>query len=144
MRELRTEIDIAAPLENVWKVLTDFEGWKDWNAVFHVGGQAGIGSRLNVTVYEERSKEGKSYPAVVTQLEAPRLLRWRARMMAGFIFTNDKIFELKKTEQGAKLIHREGFSGLMVPLMWKKMEECALPMLESLNQALKKKVEGKI
>jgi uncharacterized protein YndB with AHSA1/START domain len=30
-RELQTEIDIAAPAERVWRILTDFDAYPDWN-----------------------------------------------------------------------------------------------------------------
>ena len=33
MRELRTEIQISAPINQVWQVLTDFNHWKDWNPI---------------------------------------------------------------------------------------------------------------
>ncbi len=33
MRELRTEIEIAAPTTKVWNILTDFDAWKEWNPI---------------------------------------------------------------------------------------------------------------
>ena len=31
MRELRAEIEIAAPPERVWRVLSDFDAYPDWD-----------------------------------------------------------------------------------------------------------------
>jgi hypothetical protein len=58
-------------------------------------------------------------------------------MMAGFIFTNYKIFELVKTSTGTKLIHTESFKGLLAPIFCGQMEEGVPPMLKSMNDALK-------
>ncbi len=81
------------------------------------------------------------YAAVITKLEAPKSFRWRAVMMAGFLFTNDKIFELEEKGSGTRLIHWEEFTGLLVPAFWNKLNQGALPMLKSMNEALKKTAE---
>jgi hypothetical protein len=86
-------------------------------------------------------KEGNKYMSVVTNVEDPKSFRWRATMMAGFLFTNDKVFELEETGSGTRLVHIEAFSGILVPLFWGKMEKSIAPMLESMNDALKIKAE---
>src|SRR2546426_2508439 len=49
MLELRTDIEIDAPVERVWEVLTDFDRFPDWNPfIRRIGGNAPIGSRLDV------------------------------------------------------------------------------------------------
>ena len=63
-------------------------------------------------------------------------------MMSEFMFTNDKVFELVKTETGTRVIHKELFKGLLVPLFWGKLTESAPSMLDSMNTALKEKVES--
>ena len=55
-------------------------------------------------------------------------------MMSGFMFTNDRVFELKEKNGGTELINREEFSGLMVPLFWNKMNQFVVPMLEKMNK----------
>ena len=63
-------------------------------------------------------------------------------MMGGFVFKNDRVFELNAKDGGTQLIHKEEFTGLMVPLMWNKLNGFVGPTLEKMNQALKKKVES--
>ncbi len=63
-------------------------------------------------------------------------------MMAGFLFKNDRVFELNEKNGGTELIHREEYSGLMVPLAWKTLNTFALPILEKMNKALKDKLEA--
>ncbi|HWC70427.1 MAG TPA: SRPBCC family protein [Actinomycetota bacterium] len=51
MRELRTEIEIDAPPEQVWQVLTDFGAYPDWNPFIRsIEGEPQVGSRLNVRI----------------------------------------------------------------------------------------------
>jgi len=142
MRELRTEIQISAPIDQVWQVLTDFDHWKGWNPIVkQASGSASLGSKLNITISGEDCKE-MSYQPHVLEVNPPKIFRWRATMMAGFIFTNDRVFELKEKNGGTEFTHKEEFSGLMVPMCWKKMNQFVLPMLEKMNKALKGKLEA--
>ena len=98
MREIRTEIEIAAPPTKVWSILTDFNNWKDWNPIINqASGTASLGSELSMTMRGEDGKDGPKYMPIVTNFEEPKFFRWRAKMMAGFLFTNDKVFELEET-----------------------------------------------
>ncbi len=142
MREIRTEVEIAAPPSKVWSILLDFNSWKDWSPIINqASGDASVGSVLSITMQGKDGKDGPKYMPVITDLETPKFFRWRAKMMASFIFTNDKIFELEETSSGTRLIHKELFSGMMVPMFWSKFEEGVPPMLNAMNQALKAKVE---
>ncbi len=143
MREIQSEIDIAASPAQVWKILTEFEKWQEWNPlVKEVHGVATGGSEISVQMRDQNGKQGQHYTAVITTFEEPRFFRWRAKMMAAFLFTNDKVFELKETPTGTTLHHTEAFSGLMVSLFWGKLDQYVPDMLKSMNEALKKRVEG--
>ncbi|MFW2438631.1 MAG: hypothetical protein ACN4GR_04600 [Arenicellales bacterium] len=90
---------------------------------------------------KEKGKDGPKYDPVITELDEPGYFRWRAHMLAGFIFTNDKIIELKETSSGTLLIHTETFKGLLAPLFCGQMEKGVPPMLNSMNKALKNLAE---
>jgi hypothetical protein len=145
MREIRTTIEIAAPRSKVWNILMDFEKWSEWSPIINkANGTAALGSKLKITMCGRNGKEGNpgpKYEPVITVFEENKRFNWRATMMAGFMFSNGKVFELKDTSTGTQLIHIETFSGIMVPLMWSQMESTVPQMLNSMNEALKKKVE---
>ena len=144
MRELRTEIQISAPIDQVWQVLTDFDHWKDWNPMVNqASGSATLGSRLNITMCGSDAKDAMKYQPAILEVNPPRSLRWRATMMSGLMFTNDRVFELKEKNGGTVLVNKEEFSGLMVPLFWSKMNLFVVPMLEKMNKALKDKLEAR-
>jgi len=145
MREIRTEIEINAPIEKVWRIATDIDNWKEWSPIIkEASGVASLGSELSITMVSEEGKGGKDgpkYMPVVTNFQEPTLFRWRAKMMSESLFTNDKIFELERTTIGTRLIHKELFRGMLVPLFWSKLKSHVPSMLESMNDALKIKVE---
>jgi hypothetical protein len=145
MREIRTEIQIAAPVDQVWQVLTEFDNWKEWNPTINqAGGRASVGSILNITIRGKEGEDASNYQPVVLESDAPNSFRWRATMMAAFVFKNDRVFVLTAKDGGTHLVHTEEFTGLMVPLMWKKLEDFVEPTLEKMNQALVKKVESSL
>ena len=142
MIQVKTEIEINANIEKVWKILTNFENWSTWNPIIaKAKGEAKEESSLNITMKTKEGKNANSYVANIIKVDNLKSLHWKAKMMAYFIFTNDKIFELEETSNGVKLTHIENFSGLMVPLFVNKLKEYVPSMLDSMNEALKIKAE---
>ena len=142
MREIRTEIEIAAPMTEVWDILMDFGAWPDWNpTVNQASGTASLGSKISITMAGPEGKNGQKYSANITTYEAPRSFRWRAVMLAGFLMTNDRSFELEPAGDGTRLINTEHFSGLAVSLFWGKLENFVPDSLKTMNEALKAKAE---
>lgn len=143
MQEIRTEIDIAAPPEKVWDILMDFNKWQEWSPIVRKSsGTAALGNALQFTmVGKTEGEDGPTYSPIIEEMNKPSLFRWRANMMAGFIMTNDKVFELEATPTGTKLIHKELFKGLLAPVFCTQMEKGVPPMLNSMNKALKELAE---
>ena len=143
MQEIRTEIEISAPPSKVWSIITNINNWKDWSPIINDSqGTVSVGSILSITMMgKEKGKDGPKYNPTITDLEEPKYFRWRAHMLAGFIFTNDKIFELEETNSGTRLTHKEMFSGLLAPVFCGQMEKGVPPMLKSMNKALKELAE---
>ncbi len=143
MQTITTEIDIAAPPEKVWGILVDVEKWQAWSPVINASsGDAAVGSSVSITMIgKDAGKDGPTYSPEILQLDEPRILHWRAHMLTGFVFTNDKIIELQKTDTGTKLIHKETFKGMMAVLMKGQMEKGVSPILNAMNEALKQQAE---
>jgi hypothetical protein len=139
MQTIKTEIEIIAPPSKVWNIITDIKKWQDWSPTINASqGEASLGSTLSITMMsKEEGKDGPKYNPKIIKLDEPNYFHWRAHMMAGFLFTNDKIFELKEKNSGTKLIHTETFKGLLAPLFRGQMKKGVPPMLHSMNEALK-------
>jgi len=142
-QEIKTEIEITAPPQKVWSIISDINNWREWSPIIKEShGTAFVGSELTITMIgKEEGKNGPKYNPVITELEEPNYLRWRAHMLTGFIFTNDKIIELEETGSGTRLIHKELFKGLLAPIFCGQMEKGVPPMLDSMNKALKELAE---
>ncbi|MFK7826978.1 MAG: SRPBCC family protein [Oligoflexales bacterium] len=143
MKKVQTEIEISAPPEDVWKVLSNIDDWQNWSPVINKSqGTAALGSKVVITMCsKEEGKDGPKYSPVITKFDEPKSLHWRATMMAGIIFTNDKHIDLEKTDSGTRVIHKELFSGIMAAMMGSHMEDGVPPILNKMNEALKQKVE---
>jgi len=139
MQEIKTEIEISAPPSKVWSIITGINNWQKWSPIINAShGEASVGSKLNITmVGKEEGKDGPKYSPIIMELDESNYFRWRAHMLAGFIFTNDKIFELEETDTGTRLTHKETFSGLLAPIFCGQMEKGVPPLLNSMNKALK-------
>jgi hypothetical protein len=140
MQTITTEIEISAPPKKVWEVISNIENWQEWNPIiFKASGSNKVGSVLDITMMgKKEGSTGPKYKPVILAIEENQLLHWRAHMMAGFIFTNDKIIELIETNNGTKIIHKETFKGLMASLFCSQMEKSVPKMLNTMNEALKK------
>ena len=143
LQEITTEIEISAPPSKVWRILTDINNWQEWSPIIKEShGTASVGSELTITMIgKEQGKDGPKYNPIITELEETNYLRWRAHMLAGFIFTNYKVLELEESNSGTRLIHKEMFKGLLAPIFCGQMEKGVPPMLNSMHQALKELAE---
>lgn len=144
MQTITTEIKIMAPPEKVWSFITDIDKWHEWSPIVIASqGEASVGSTLTITMIgKEAGKDGPKYSPKIIQLDEPNYFHWRAHMMAGFIFSNDKIIELEKTATGTKVTHKETFKGLMTAMMKGQMDKGVPPMLNKMNEALKQIAEA--
>ncbi len=139
LQEIKTEIEISAPPSKVWAIITDINNWKKWSPIIKDSrGTVSVGSELSITMIgKDEGKDGPKYNPIITELKEPNYLSWRAHMLAGFIFTNYKIFELEETGSGTRLTHKELFKGLLAPVFCGQMEKGVPPMLNSMNKAMK-------
>lgn len=140
--ELRTEIEISAPPAVVWKVLTDFERYPEWNPfLVAVRGSLTVGSELRIAVSPPESREYHLLPKVVT-CEPERELRWRGKWGANFLFRGEHFFRLVPVgEDRTRVVHGEDFGGVLVRFLGRKLTLIARGFV-FMNQALKRRVES--
>jgi hypothetical protein len=139
--EIRTEIEIAAPPERVWEVLTDLKGWDDWNPFIKAAGRPEAGTRLLVEITPPGLSTMKFSPTVLVA-EAPRRFEWLGRVLFPGLFDGHHAFHLEPAGEGRTLLkHFETFRGLLVgPVMRKQLAATELGF-KAMNGALKERVE---
>lgn len=139
--ELRTEIEIEAPPERVWNVLTDFAAYAEWNPfITEVRGPLAVDSELAVTISPPDSSHYTFKPTVL-RCEPNRELRWRGKFIHPKVFQGEHFFLLQATPEGAtRFVHGEDFSGLLLHYIRPLLTQTARGFAH-MNQALKRRVE---
>ncbi len=140
MLEIKTEIVIEANLENVWKTLTNFNDYKNWNSfITDISGSLTEGSVLSVHINPPGEKPDKFMPRLLKVAE-PVELRWVGVFMFPLLFRGEHYFQLKKISQDKTLfIHGEIFTGLLIPFAAKKLTGNVKKGFEKMNIDLAKK-----
>ena len=144
MKELKTEIEINAGAEKVWKILTDFPAFASWNSFIPaIQGRAEKGARLRLFVKMPFQKRAMRLKPVVLKAEPARELRWFGKLWGlGFLFAGEHFFRIQKIgDQQVKFIHGERFTGLLLPIVWKVMGEQIRMGYVQFNRDLKRECE---
>lgn len=143
MKELRTEIKINASADIVWKILTDLKAYSEWNPfIKHIEGTVSEGERLVARIEPPGGKPMTFKPVVLKAVHAKEF-RWLGHLLMPGIFDGQHIFEIEEIgPKQVRLIHREEFRGLLVPLLWKSLDTKARLGFEAMNNALKERAES--
>ena len=143
MRELRTEININAPADRVWRLLTDFEHYPRWNPFIRsVRGRPEANTRLEIFIQPSGAR-GMTFRPTVLRAEPGRELRWLGRLLLPGLFDGEHIFEVEELAGGGvRFVQREKFSGLLVPLLWGRLDRDTRRGFNEMNAALKELAES--
>jgi len=143
MKQIRTEIEIKSNPEKVWDVLMDFDKYPEWNPfIKRIRGNDKVGELLKVFI-EPSGKKGMAFQPVIKEVEINKKLRWLGRVLLPGIFDGEHIFEITEVKENTlTFVQCEKFSGLLVPILWKSMEEPTRNGFLAMNQALKQRVES--
>lgn len=140
MKEIRTEIEIAASAQRVWEVLADFARYSEWNPfIREATGEPKEGSKLEIHITTPSGAK-RTYEPRVTKVEQGRELRWLGKV-PGFL-SGEHIFTLEERGGRTLLVHREVFGGLLTSFFGKSLDEDVKAGFEEMNRALKKRAEG--
>jgi hypothetical protein len=139
--ELRTEIEIVAPPDRVWDVLTDFGAYHEWNPFMTaVEGTLAVGSKLHVTLSPPESDEVRLRPSLVV-CDAPRELRWLAKRWVPGLFDGEHFFRCVEAAAGrTRFVHGENIEGLLLKFSAEHVKQLARGFVY-MNEALKRRVE---
>ena len=138
---LRTEIDITAPAERVWDVLTDFAAYPRWNPfIRQIDGVLAPRARLRVQI---RPPGGRvmTFRPIVLRVEDGRHFSWRGRTFVPGLFDGEHAFDVEPAAGRVRFVHAEVFRGLLVPLLARTLRTRTRQGFEAMNVALKARVE---
>jgi Uncharacterized conserved protein len=142
LHHLRTEVVINAPLDIVWRVLTDFESYPAWNPFIRsISGRPLPGEKLQVRIQPTGAKP-MSFSPTVMAAEPGRELRWLGRVLLPGVFDGEHRFLLESTVEGrTHLVHSEQFKGVLVRFLRASLDGQTKAGFEEMNSALKRRAE---
>ncbi len=143
MKEIHTEIEINASAEKVWRVLTDFAAYPEWNPfVRRVEGEVRVGARLQVYIQPSGGK-GMSFRPTVLVADPNRELRWLGHLWLPGLFDGEHSFSIEPLdERRVRFVQRERFKGLLLPFLSKMLDGDTRRGFEEMNRALKLRAES--
>ncbi|RLD18626.1 MAG: SRPBCC domain-containing protein [Bacteroidetes bacterium] len=144
MKNLRTEIVINASDIAVWKVLTDFDAYREWNPFVHIEGRPALGESLVNTMYLDKNGKSQIFKPEIIRWDEYKGFSWLGSLFVPGLFDGEHYFELERLDDNqVKLIHGENFTGVLSWLIMKLIGEKTLAGFERMNTALKIRVEAK-
>ena len=141
MSDIHTSVEIDAPAETVWSVLTDFEAYPEWNPYTRIEGVPRVDERLRVSPGPEAGRAPTFRPRVL--VADGRELRWLGHLFTPGLFDGEHSFVVEALDEGrSKLTQAEGFSGLLAGVVLRFIREETEANFRGVNEALKARAES--
>ena len=138
-----TEIEIDGTADEVWKIITNFRGYSDWNpTITNASGELIEGSPVDVTFGLPFSKS-MDLSLEVHDIEKGKTFSLVSKLLEPKILDSTHYLRVKKSDNGnVKFCQGERFSGLLLYLVFPVIKGTLEKGFEDMNKALKNRVEG--
>lgn len=143
-KQISSTIDIEASPEEIWKHLTDFAAYSQWNPfIAGIEGETVVGARIQVTLHLENGKTMVFKPTIREATPGKNLM-WLGRTALPGLLDGKHSFTIERQgERSSRFIQAEVFSGILVPLLPGALLEQSVKGFEMFNAVLKERAEGK-
>lgn len=133
--DVRTEIELDAPIDKVWALLADVENYGDWNGIFRFsranlkpGGRgilwAKVGAPFQVPL-----------PVKFQVVDEESELRWQGGF--GPVVHGSHYLQLEALPNNrTRLVHGETFSGIVIDATWKAIAKGLPGAYKAFNKKL--------
>ncbi|HYB15908.1 MAG TPA: SRPBCC domain-containing protein [Streptosporangiaceae bacterium] len=133
-------IQIDAPPQAVWAILTDLGRYAEWNPLFReASGQVAVGNRITLRSVQPANGRLMTVKPKITIADPGAELRWVSSLPG--IISGEHRFALTPADDGTRLEQSETFRGLLTAISGKTFAR-AETSFRALNEALKKRAEG--
>jgi hypothetical protein len=142
MKSLHAAIEIDAPAERVWQVVSDFGSYADWNPfIVRAAGVPRVGERLNVTIVAPGMKPATFRPRVL-DFEPGRLIRWKGEFkLPGLFDGRHALIVDPLDDERSRFTTHEDVSGILLPFLGRVMA-ASQQGFELMAQAVKERAEA--
>jgi hypothetical protein len=170
VNDIHTSVDIDAPAETVWSVLTDFGAYPEWNSRSRISGVPAVGERLVVApgpdaegmpTFRPRVLAAGPVPGAATAADGERApgaegamgtegtgaeayeLRWLGHLWVRGLFDGEHAFRVESLDgDRSRLVQSEAFSGVLAGLLLRRYGAATVAGFEAVNKALKTRAEA--
>jgi hypothetical protein len=142
MPEIRTELEIASPPRNLWRVITTFDRFPEWNPFLtEVRGRPEVGSPVDLRVHSRPFPV--NFHVTVINADPERELRWRGHFLNDRVVVAEHYFRIEAIDANrSRFIHGEIFNGRFSGLAWRIIERETRRGYRLMNDAFKRRVES--
>ena len=137
--EYSATVDIDAPIERIWALLTNASDYPRWNTtVVSIEGEIAEGSKIRLLA---KISPDRAFTIKIAELREPDFMRWTGGMPLG-LFRGDRTFRLEQLENGkVRFTTHEIYTGLLKNLIAKSMPDLQ-PSFDEWAASLKREAEG--
>lgn len=138
MRIITAEVEIEAPEELIWEVLSDLESYGEWNPFLpSASGKIEEGARVELFIKPPRAKGTYINPKIVL-VEEGRGFSWRNNMLFPGLFDTEHYFIIDPIDdEHCRFVQGEEVSGLLsIPVLC-LISGATRRGMERMNEALK-------
>lgn len=140
--EITAVTPIDAPAGRVWEVLADTAAYPEWNPfVRALRGPLTEGARIEVELQLPGRKLQTLTPRIVA-VEPGRSFTWLGHVGPTGVFDGRHSFTVEPDGDGARLVHAERLSGLLVPAFRGMLTGATPAAFTAMNEALRERVHG--
>ncbi|MFZ4661457.1 MAG: sulfatase-like hydrolase/transferase [Caldilineaceae bacterium] len=137
-RVYSARVDIDAPAEQVWEVVTDFASYKSWNPLLsNVEGDLVVGGRLRV----QTTFIPMTLPATVTAVDKPNHFAWEDHVPLNLLTPVFSVHLVPLSENRTRVIIAESFTGPLLPVVGRRLDRQMPPLYEAMGKALAQRVQ---
>lgn len=141
MMENRNDLEIMAPPEEVWNVLTDLTKHAEWNPlIYRAEGKIEEGQKVKVSA--RTASRDMNFSCLVVSVQPNREFQWNWHIVLPFLLKGEHIFKIAPiNENSVRFTNQEIFKGILVPFLAREFETDSKDAMVAMDKALKERVE---
>jgi hypothetical protein len=142
MKSLHATVEIDAPAERVWQVVSDFTRYAAWNPfIVRAAGVPRVGERLDITITAPGMKPVSFRPRVL-DVEPGHLIRWKGEFKLPGLFDGRHALIVDPLDaERSRFITHEDVTGILLPFAGKVMA-ASQQGFELMARAVKERAEA--
>ncbi|GAA3127070.1 SRPBCC domain-containing protein [Streptomyces rectiviolaceus] len=144
---ITASMELRATPDEVWRVLSDFEKYPEWNPfitsaeVTSDSGRVEEGATLRNRMHD--ASGDTTFTPEIQTVEPGRELKWLGKVEPGWIADGQHRFHIERIgPDRVRFTQTERFTGVAVPFLKGHLEEKTLPQFHAMNAALQERLDA--